>query len=867
MRSSIACSRCRRSKTKCDNNGIRDSTGALAACRSCVAGNKVCDYPAPQPPNSSHSHRRESTVTTAGEEAPPKKRKRPAVPIADLPSHSKGALGTLEDAHKSPLLTSKVWDELWAIHEKHYATEFSFLHKRTFLGPLQRVLTVSSSEKGPDSQGQRSHDPALVLAFLTQTSPFHPELVAQTGKPYDTAEFYAAATRKYLNYDFSGEGDTALQQIQAFLMLGYYEWTACHSRNGYMLIRTAVNFAQMNDYQYDEDLEKGADNSDAVSKRDRFIKQESRRRTFWSCFILDRYLSVGRRRPKILQVEDMRSTIQIPCSDKNFMSGRAVKTRFYGETDTQYEERRRILREEALRCHNGQKPEKVEWEDREDDGVLGRYIFALDHFSDVTKWANKGGRRSERPSNMGPWNPDTTYYKLDKRLREIKDDLPDELRLTPLNTENHIYGAPSGTSRTYFLIHAILTLSTTYLAPEYLATFPFRLPKPQGPLDEPLVTEPLPSGQPNYWVEKAAECFEYVRDFVSILQSFKERNHVVESPIVGHAIYKAAWCACYCHHVPRMDPTRALDSRLEPNAWDITNEVMDSMKRKFRIANIWSVELARVKAYYTEKRKEYKNAGGSPESTTSDNGGGLKIYSELFEAPHKQFGSLRHDKQDLTQPNDRPYSKLEHEEESEEPTTTNSPDVPFKTESEELQRSNSASTSIKSTTFTPVNPTNVITSVQTNARNNASIAPNNTRASYGPPVHQGSQQPQQPQPYPSQPLHYEQSSGYVYSASTPAYSQHTPQYNHHQTYAQTSGPTQGPVSSSYDPQALINLEKEGNKSIVNTDLPFFEGEWDLSNQQSVLAPGYPYNQFQPPTQYMPDSQGPYMYSGPWTGAG
>lgn len=149
--------------------------------------------------------------------------------------------------------------------------------------------------------------------------------------------------------------------------------------------------------------------------------------------------------------------------------------------------------------------------------------------------------RSE-PPNIGPWNPATTYYKLDKRLKEIKEALPDELRLTSLNTENHIYGAPSGTSRTYFLIHAILTLSTTYLAPEYLATFPFRTSKPQGPLDEPLVTEPLPPDQPNYWVDKAAECFEYVRDFVSILQSFKDRNLVVESPFIGHAVYKAAWC-------------------------------------------------------------------------------------------------------------------------------------------------------------------------------------------------------------------------------------------------------------------------------------------------------------------------------------
>lgn len=68
MRSSIACSRCRRSKTKCDNNGIRDSTGALAPCKSCVASKKVCDYPAPQPAASNHAPRRESTATTAGEE-------------------------------------------------------------------------------------------------------------------------------------------------------------------------------------------------------------------------------------------------------------------------------------------------------------------------------------------------------------------------------------------------------------------------------------------------------------------------------------------------------------------------------------------------------------------------------------------------------------------------------------------------------------------------------------------------------------------------------------------------------------------------------------------------------------------------------
>jgi hypothetical protein len=91
------------------------------------------------------------------------------------------------------------------------------------------------------------------------------------------------------------------------------------------------------------------------------------------------------------------------------------------------------------------------------------------------------------------------------------------------------------------MIHAVLMLCKTYLAPEYLPTFGYRVAKPQGPLDPPLVTEPLPVDQPDYWVEKAEDCFEYVRDYVSVLQSFKDRDLVVESPFMAHAIWRAAW--------------------------------------------------------------------------------------------------------------------------------------------------------------------------------------------------------------------------------------------------------------------------------------------------------------------------------------
>lgn len=230
----------------------------------------------------------------------------------------------------------------------------------------------------------------MILAFLTQTSPFHPKLVAQTDNAYETAEFYATAAKRLLTFDFSAQGEMAMQRIQAFLMLGYHDWAACRSRNGYVFIQTGVTYARINGFMYDEDFDKGHDQEeDEATRRDRFIQQESRRRTFWTCFILDRYLSVGKRRPKILQVKDLHGKIQIPCSEKNFISGREVKTRFFGESDQEYAERRRRTNDKISQRGGP----KIEWEDREDDGMLGRYIFTLELFTDVNQWANNDGRR------------------------------------------------------------------------------------------------------------------------------------------------------------------------------------------------------------------------------------------------------------------------------------------------------------------------------------------------------------------------------------------------------------------------------------------------------------------------------------------
>ncbi|KAJ4407546.1 hypothetical protein N0V91_003815 [Didymella pomorum] len=622
-----------------------------------------------------------------------------------------------------------------------------------------------------------------------------------------------------------------------------------------MMIRQAIAFAGVHKYAYDEDSTKRPSGDDPAARRDRFIRQESQRRTFWSCFILDRILSVGKGRPRVIQVKDL-TALQIPCSDKNFISGRAVRTRLFGETDEAYAKRRKEIREQALQRDDGHEPPRIEWEDRRDDGMLGRWIFALDHFADVNEWSNNGGRRSEKP-NIGPWNPDTKYYQLEKRLRDIKEELPDELQLTSINTENHVYETPSTTSRTYYLIHAILQLSTAYLYPEYLPTYGFRLKKPQGPMDAPLVTDPVPEDQPHYWEDKAKECFEYVRDFVSMLRSFKDRDLVVESPFIAHAVYKAAWCAMYCFHVPKMDPSRALDAKLEPNAWDITNQVLGNMRKKFKVVNGMSKDLATTASVYTDRLREWRNSGGTPTSNFSDSDGGLNEYAEKFERAHKQFGSFEHDQEDLAYPTDKPYSRLKHEEDLSDPASAQSPIASFKAEPEDARRSTSSHSG-----FTSVNAGSAAISVQTPQPNNTMRPSQSAQPMYSP---QAPQQPQASQPYSAQTLSYEQSPGYGYSSTTPTFPQTATHYGVQTAYARTSGPAAGQNNVSYNPQRMMELEKEGNVSLRTGDVFFYQNE-ELFPNPDQWPPGgnFAVDQLSA-SQYMYGQQAPYSSYPGWSG--
>jgi hypothetical protein len=143
-------------------------------------------------------------------------------------------------------------------------------------------------------------------------------------------------------------------------------------------------------------------------KEDAVIEQEIRRRTFWSCFIMDRYLSSGKFRPQMFHIEDIR--VQLPSSDRAFLFGEKVKTLLLGEetrgamrrSDIQRRRETSVLLGTKSGRHVDLEGKEVttvsgessgRWEVGQDEGGVSRFIKALDLHGIILKWSCSGGRR------------------------------------------------------------------------------------------------------------------------------------------------------------------------------------------------------------------------------------------------------------------------------------------------------------------------------------------------------------------------------------------------------------------------------------------------------------------------------------------
>ncbi|KAF1968592.1 hypothetical protein BU23DRAFT_259347 [Bimuria novae-zelandiae CBS 107.79] len=647
-RARLACQSCRTSKIRCNPRECPNFTDF--PCEHCRKSGKECVWPLAG--STSTAVPKRSSASAGGDspqvdrQAEPRKRKRV------VPSEMK--IETEEDFYSPQLFTEQVWRELYSIFKQHYITELPFLHEATFL-PMLKQTDIHCLP--PDSSAP------LILALVSLTVPYHAGLIQQLSQggrlsAIQISRIYAdAAEHRIHETRAHNHPDTRL--VQALLMLSLRAHGDGQGIKSSVTLAIAISFMQLLGCHYEKDLDDKADKikqSAAKLKLDPatttvdggFIDDEIKRRTFWSCYIIDRYISSGDYKPRKIHIKE--ALVQLPCSNEAFLYGISkIKTRMLRETEEHFGNRRR----EYARSHPDE--EYVEWEDEDKQEPLVWFIKALDLYEDVMKWACNVTRRNEKDP---PWTKTfvdkydrfggtikkelrLSFANLDERLTTFVERLPAKLKLTTNRTLAHIHGP---TSTPFILLHSVLALCNIVLHREWLPFLPNPESGPDGPVDGPNCVqfkERAHEEAPRFWEESAARCFKATKQVLDLMWLSKEHGASVESPFTSFVSFTVVCTLLWCGFFPFMDTKHFVCSgKDQPDViqnFDKVASLLHSMQNQLNLARAWCKIAKDYVPVLIEARQHWKNTVGSPSSGYNNDGRGLRLYKP-YEMKLKSFG-------------------------------------------------------------------------------------------------------------------------------------------------------------------------------------------------------------------------------------
>lgn len=143
--------------------------------------------------------------------------------------------------------------------------------------------------------------PPICLRYIMWT------LAASTSEKYSSLQehFYYRA-RKYIQMDeMKGHGESmlTLAHCQAWALICSYEFKSMYFPRAWISAGRAVRMAQMmNLHKLDGS---GLDVKQCLAPPRDWVEREERRRTFWMCFNVDRYASIGTGWPMTIDEQDV----------------------------------------------------------------------------------------------------------------------------------------------------------------------------------------------------------------------------------------------------------------------------------------------------------------------------------------------------------------------------------------------------------------------------------------------------------------------------------------------------------------------------------------------------------------------------------
>lgn len=223
----------------------------------------------------------------------------------------------------------------------------------------------------------------------------------------------------------------SISRVQALLMLTGHDWGAGNGRRAWIYLGMAIRLVEVMELCQEPKTPKNRHPT-----REEFIEAEVRRRTAWTCFLMDSLLSGGKGRKRSLTAADM--TIQLPCEREGFVFGEAVCTEGLDGK----------LRMPPLSRPVGEL------------GIIAYSMRAANIWGKVARWACSDVVNAELP-----WSPTSEFTELIHELETWKHELPRRLQYDLFSLHSH-NAVDQG--QAYCYMHSIYFMSYMFLHRAYL---------------------------------------------------------------------------------------------------------------------------------------------------------------------------------------------------------------------------------------------------------------------------------------------------------------------------------------------------------------------------------------------------------------
>lgn len=358
-----------------------------------------------------------------------------------------------------------------------YGQSYPLLHKPSFMRRL--------------AAGQVP--PVLILAVCAISARFstHPQL--RTEPAFLRGEDWASKARDIALKRFDTPNITILI---TYLLLGLHEFGTCQGGRSWMFGGMAQRMAYALQLHKDLDHDPlGKENGDRAELS--FTDREIRRRTMWSCFLMDRFNSSGTDRPLFVSGQFIK--VQLPIREHYF------QMEIPGPTEDLEGKVQNPVSADAGQLADA----------KENMGVVAYLVRSVAIWGRLIMFNNLGGKEQER---VPIWSPQSTFQDLKKEAYEFKSSLPERLHFTQENLQNHI---TEKTANQFVFLHIVYHQIILFLNR-------FALPSHAG-------SRP-PQDMPHQFLTEAAHAALDAANQISLLVN-EAMNYNVVVPFAGYCAF------------------------------------------------------------------------------------------------------------------------------------------------------------------------------------------------------------------------------------------------------------------------------------------------------------------------------------------